>query len=292
MKRFGKPRCKVPLAIWLCMTSLCVTSWCIPSWCSAQPPTVPAEERRPEVEAAKKFQAYAQAIASAYELQGGSKGDSKLTRVTEPILRWSNPLGGHQAHGEIFLWTNNGLPAAVLSINEFLRASGKVDGEHEWCSLTNGPIAATGPHAWAPPSAELRFASLSTEDALADSPTRRLRQMRELATRFSGTKTTRAGETRTLRLLPQPIYRYQVKDAEVFEGGLFALVEATDPEALLVLEARRSTAGPIWQYACARLNSVKLTAVLDGQQVWEAPALPGSDVYERADKPYSAFLVK
>src|SRR5262249_12332997 len=134
--------------------------------------------------------------------------------------RWSNPLGGQQAHGEIFLWTDNGLPAAVLSINEFTRPNGKVDGEHEWCALWNRPIFATGPHVWSPASAEISFRALTNEEAVGDSPTRRLRQMRALASRFSGTKTTRLGETRVLRLLPQPIYRYQTNDAEVADGGL------------------------------------------------------------------------
>jgi hypothetical protein len=272
-------------------TSFLVASLLIASWCSAQSPDS-GEDRKPEVEAAKKFQAFAREVASGYELRSGGHDSRQFTRVAEPILRWSNPLGGQQAHGEIFLWTNTGLPAAVVSINEFTRVNGKVDGEHEWCSLTNGPIVASGPHRWSPETAGISFLPLPIEETLADSPTRRLRQMRELANRFSGNKTTRVGESRALRLLPQPIYRYQSKDADIPDGGLFALVEATDPEALLLLEARPSKSTYTWQYAFARLNSVKITASFDGQQVWEAPQLPGSDVYGRADKPYSAFLVK
>src|SRR4051812_41394378 len=117
--------------------SLCFASLLVAWRSSAQMSDAPAEDGKQEVEA--KFRAYAQAVAGEYELRSADDASDKFTRVTEPILRWSNPLGGHQAHGEIFLWTDRGLPVAVLSINEFTRVTGKVDGEHEWCSLRNGP---------------------------------------------------------------------------------------------------------------------------------------------------------
>ncbi len=259
------------------------------SCCSAQSAT--PTEAPAVTEAEKRFREAAQEVASAYELRRDANNSPKLEKVAEPVLRWANPLGGQQAHGEIFLWTNGGLPVAVLSINEFTRPNGMVDGEHEWCALTNEPIFATGPHRWSPEKTELSYRMLPTEEPIADSPVRRLRQMRALANRFSGTKTTRTGESRVLRLLPQPIYRYDSKNADVIDGGLFAMVEATDPEALLLLEARRTAASDAWQFAFARLNSVKLTASLDDQQVWEAPQLAGRDVYDRADKPYTAFLI-
>jgi len=273
-------RSGIPLA-----ASVCCACMLIAARCGAQAQGDVAEEE-------KRFRAAAQEVASAYDLRRDPSENQPLARVTEPILRWANPLGGHRAHGEIFLWTNGGLPVAVLSINEFTRVNGKIDGEHEWCALTNEPIFATGPHRWSPDNAGLSFRAPAMAEAVADSPTRRLRQMRDLAARFSGTKTTRTGESRDLRVLPQPIYRYQPKETQIIDGGLFALVEATDPEALLLLEARLTKSGNAWHYAFARLNSVKLTASLDGQQVWEAPALPGKDVYDRPDKPYSAFLVK
>jgi len=275
------------------LSSLWTVSLVVTSWCFGQTVDAPPDDRQSETEAAKKFQAQAQAAASEYELRAGGRGSGKCTRVPEPILRWANPLGGHRAHGEIFLWAKDGLPLAVLSINEFTRVNGKIDREHEWCSLSNEPLSATGLHLWSPQSAELSFNSISIDEELADSPTQRLRQMRGLATRFSGTKTTRAGEIRTLRLMPQPIYRYQSKDANTPDGGLFALVEATDPEALLIMETRRgSNSAHVWHYAFARLNSVKLTASLDGRQVWEASGLAAAEVYDRADKPYTAFIIK
>src|SRR5687767_4685251 len=67
-------------------------------------------------DAAKKFQAYAKETARSYKALIGPKDDRKLTLSEQPILRWTNPLGGRNAHGEVFLWTDSGRPAAALSL--------------------------------------------------------------------------------------------------------------------------------------------------------------------------------
>jgi len=243
-------------------------------------------------EASATFRAYAKDVAAGYELTLGEPRANEAKLVAEPILRWSNPLGSQRARGEVFLWTHAGLPAALLSVNEFTDPAGQTHGEQEWCSLASGPLTAKGPHSWAPAAGVLAPRPLDGAPAPADTAPRRLRQLRDLAERFAGEKTTRAGVTRPLRLLPQPIYRYESKDADVLDGALFALVEATDLEVLLALEARRIGPTQAWHFALARMNSVRLAATCDGKQVWEGPALDGADVYNRNDKAYSAFLSK
>lgn len=249
-------------------------------------------ENDPEKAAATKFRKYAKDVATAYDLRSGPGAARKLTLVAEPVLRWSNPLGGLRARGEIFLWTDSGVPAAVVSINEFTDSAGALHGEQEWCSLAHGSLVATGSHRWSPTDGVLSLQPLPNVDTPADSAGQRRRQMGDMAGRFSGEKTTRAGVTRALRLLPKPIYRYEPSDAKVLDGGLYVLAEATDPEALLVLEARNTDSTYVWHYAFARMNSVRVTATYNDKLVWEAPELSGSDVYDRADKPYSAFLGK
>ena len=54
--------------------------------------------------------------------------------------------------------------------------------------------------------------------------------------------------TRPLRLLTQPIYKYETADSG---GALFAFVEGTDPEVFLMIEARTVDAGSVWHYALA-----------------------------------------
>lgn len=243
-------------------------------------------------EPATEFRIYAKETVAAYELRVGDAAARVLTLIPEPVLRWSNPLGGQKARGEIFLWTDAGLPAAIVSINEFTNSKGGTAVEQEWCSLVDGPLVATGLNSWSPSKGVLSRQTLSDVDKPLEAATGRRRQMGDLAARFAGEKTTRTGVTRTLRLLPKPIYRYDSKETTVIDGALFALAEATDPEAILVLEARRTENGPVWQYAFARMNSVRLKATFDDKPAWEAVELNGPEVYGRKDKPYTAFLGK
>ena len=264
----------------------------LPLRCGGQAPEDRNQEAASSAESAKQFAAYAKTTAESYKLRAGEGGARELKLLAEPVLRWSNPLGGRQAHGEIFLWTDGGLPAAVLSLNEFTDKAGRKREEHEWCSLAAGSIAAEGPYRWAPVAGALSPKLAEGAETPGDSAARRMRQMHRLAQDFTGEKTTRDGVKRSLRLLSKPIYRYPTADGEVLDGAIFALVEHTDPEALVVLEARRQGAGYAWHYAFARMQSLELTASYRGARVWEAPALKGAEVYGRADQPYAAFLPK
>jgi hypothetical protein len=254
-------------------------------------------ETETEAQAAKRFQAYARDTIGKYELKVRAAGDEgkKDARVAilveKPILRWTNPLGGRRAHGEVFLWTDQGRPAAVVSLLEYTAPEGAVHEQHEFCSLVEAAIIGSGPGGrdWSPEVPGVVRAPLPGAPAPAASPRERLSQMRELGGRFSAKKITRAKETRTLRLLPQPVYRYEGKPSGETDGGLFAFVEATDPEAFLLLEVRSIDGKPQWHYAFARMTALYLSASLDDKQVWQVDQLLK---LQRKDEAYTAFPVK
>ena len=255
-----------------------------------------------EVDAAKKFRAYAKEAAAGYEARVENEQGQKLALAAEPILRWTNPLGGRQAHGEVFLWTDRGRPAAVLSMYEYTGADGKVHEHHEFCSLAQSGLyfASQRPLVWSPEQAGIELKSLPDADEPATSARQRLSQMRDLAGKFSGEKTTRQDETRDLRLLSRPVYRYETApgdaaaeaDDGLIDGALFAFVEATDPEAFLWIEARKDGGKPAWHYAAVRMNSIRLALSYDGQPAWEVQILPWRDALNRRDLPYTAFQVR
>jgi hypothetical protein len=251
----------------------------------------------PEVEAAKKFQVYAKDTAAEYDARAEKEDGRKLTLRGEPILRWSNPLGGRKAHGEVFLWTDQGRPAAVLSMYEFTAPEGTVHEHHEFCSLarTGLRFASPRPLVWAPAAAGTEVKPLTDAPTPADSGRQRLTQMRDLAAKFTAEKTTREGETRALRLLSQPVYRYEgldAKNGDTVDGALFAFVEATDPEIFLLVEAHVNEDKPSWHYAAARMNSVRLQMSRGDAPVWEVDTLPWRDALNRRDLPYTAYQVK
>jgi hypothetical protein len=81
-----------------------------------------------------------------------------------------------------------------------------------------------------------------------------------------------------LRLLPTPIYRYEVTDSSangVIDGAVFAFVaDGGNPETLLLLEAVRNGPELFWQYAFSRRSNAKLSGLHKGSKVWEVEFIP------------------
>ena len=243
---------------------------------------------------AEAFQQYAKETAARYDVRLKFDGDRKLVLHDESVLRWTNPVGGHRAHGEVFLWTDRGRPAAVLSLYQITEAN-VVHEQHEFCSLALGALAAarSGQSAWSPAMAGVELKPFPDAPTPQNSPKLRLIQMRRLAGQLRADKTTREDVKRELRLLSNPVYRYESDDPEVLDGALFSFVEATDPEVFLMIEARTSSKDQhAWKYGLARMNSVRLRVLRGDVVLWDAPTLPWSDVFDRPDKSYTALRIR
>ncbi|HEV3005878.1 MAG TPA: hypothetical protein VGX78_15535, partial [Pirellulales bacterium] len=78
-----------------------------------------------------------------------------------------------------------------------------------------------------------------------------------------------------LRLLPRPLYRYQTQRTDLIDGALFAFVQGTDPEVVLVLEAVGRDAESEWRYALTRRSVLPLEADIDGERIWSVPLSGG-----------------
>jgi len=243
---------------------------------------------------AEAFQKYAKETAAGYDIRLKSDGARKLALHDGSVLRWTNPVGGHRAHGEVFLWTDRGRPAAVLSLYQVTEAN-VVHEHHEFGSLALRGLAAarSGQSAWSPAMAGVELKPFPDASTPQSSPKLRLTQMRRLAGQLRADKTTREEVKRELRLLSNPVYRYESDDPEVLDGALFSFVEATDPEVFLMIEARKSGKDQHeWKYGLARMNSVRLRVLRGDVLLWDAPTLPWSDVFDRPDKSYTALRIR
>jgi hypothetical protein len=120
----------------------------------------------------------------------------------------------------------------------------------------------------------LKWKPIADAHAPADKPPGRDRQARRLAERFSADLIDRNKERFPLRLLTTPLHRHDTIDSLDSRGGaLFAFCQQTDPELLLLIEARKSRAGYRWEYAVAGFSDMDLYLRLDGKEVWrDAPA--------------------
>src|SRR5436190_785156 len=114
-------------------------------------------------------------------------------------------------------------------------------------------------HQWKP-EAGLERKELADAPAPADTAAARLLQMKKLAAEFAGHSVDRDKKRWELRLLPTPLYRYPSAKTGVIDGALFALVSnaGTDPEVLLLVEARAADGKPKWEYACGRFSDWEL----------------------------------
>jgi len=250
----------------------------------AQNDSQPTAETSPsDNERARRLQQMVEAAAD-YELSSRPEDGPPLKRIEQPVLRWSNPLRA-TGDGAVFLWTDKGRPAAALCIYTY-----GVDGvDHEWQSLAEGKLRATYRQStvWQPQAAGLEFRLIPGDvEAVASTPTRRLRQMHNLLRDFTAT-VGRDQWRHELRALTQPIYRYDDNETEIIDGAIFSFAQATDPEVLLLLEARREKRQPAsWRWAAARMSMAHLEVKHRGELVWSVDWTQGRD----ARQPYITFV--
>jgi hypothetical protein len=212
---------------------------------------------------------------SEYSMAVESAPRKPLDRTKEPVFEWSNPVRVGVQQGVVFLWLRDGRPAALGCI--FSEPEGRLNGRkviHEFHALDRDKLVVRRPDAlneWKP-QAGLERKELADAGDPAATPPARLLQMRRLAQEFTGYETDSEGKRWELRLLPAPLYRYPPAKTGVIDGALFTLVSnaGTDPEVLLLLEARRDGDKTRWEYACGRFSDRSLYVQRKGKEVWSS----------------------
>ncbi len=215
-----------------------------------------------------------QGEAAQYEIFPGGDRGSALTLQTTPIFRWASPTIGNEFNGVIFVWTHDGRPEVVGSIWSHHREQrpGKRTLCHTFHSLSLGPLQAerNGEPWWSPTQGGIDPRPVPGAPVPAESARLRLTQMRSLAHEFTVTQLMDAAETveEELRLLPQPIYRYEAAAEGSRDGAIFAFLNNWDPEVLLVVESRETPDGPRWHYAPVRFCYLSARVKHKDREVW------------------------
>jgi len=224
---------------------------------------VTAEEKQRRAELSE----HVRRAAADYEM---FVGQERLRLREEPLLNWSNAVNG-DVRGSVFVWTANGRPEAIASIHKWFSRRPQVE-EHELHSLSLSPLRATrsGSEVWRPEGPGVTLQALADATPPAKSPRARLSQMKELAGDFRVVYEEKKNRVE-LRLLIQPLYRYESTDPDVLDGALFAFVRTTDPDALVLIEARKTDDGMRWHYGLARQNAMALRFLHRDKVVAEMP---------------------
>ena len=240
-----------------------------------QPPVKEAGDQAEESQAAaaKEVQKFGFAFAQ------GDNADLKLREM--PVLRYTNPLRG-DVHSALYIWTHEGRPEVIASVSSWYAPRRYLGLAATSLSLDKVVGTRDGQKIWQPQGPGLVLRPVPDAPPPAETPAQRLRQMGALARQFSAEykREARYNEGGPLRLMSQPLYRYEVTKGEVQDGALYALADGTSPQLNLLIESRATKAGYEWQYALAPKNSVEYRVFHNDREVWHlaqiAPPWPNS----------------
>jgi len=246
----------------------------------------PADESSADADAVARL-AVMKKVLAAYDVRSTDDPLRDFRLQADPVMRFSNTVGSTR-DGAVFLWVGeHGRPAAAVQIS--LRRDGLWF--HELSSLSERPLVAKAANEvpWTPNRGGTEFKPVLGAPKPATTPEQRLRQMRALTKDFSVEDHFRQKDWQGLRLLSKPFARYGTPGTDVIDGALFAYVLTTDPEALLLVEARQADGGPEWQFAFAPMTVYAVKASWKGQEVWNLPMRAN---HRAAGNPQEPFHVK
>jgi len=232
-----------------------------------------ADQPAPSARTADRLQALHLADAKKWNMYLDEGRKTKAELVEKPIYVWTNPTRSGGQHGAVYVWNDHGRPVAVGSIFSHPETGQRMVC-HEFHSLaTDTLLPERGPEdqRW-DPKASVKFQPLPGAPTPEASPARRLIQMRSLAREFTAHSIDYQMERWELRLLGQPLYRYEKAEGDVVDGALFAFVTSagTDPEVVVALEAHKSGDALAWHYRTIRFSDSNLYVQHLGKEVWSS----------------------
>lgn len=230
----------------------------------------PAKETAPESESAYLRRIYREE-AEKHVFYHDADRRQPLELIDHPIMRWDNE---GTWSGDVFVWTHKGRPEVIGCMLSGPRGDNLRYVYDEFHLVADQPISPAvlqTRQRWQP---EHGLAKEPLEGAAkpAASSAGRLTQMRRLTREI--TAHMQADKPWELRLLPQPVFRYQAEESGVMDGALFVYVWGigTDPELILLLECRRKGAEVAWHYAPIRFSNRALWLKRDGREIWRVDA--------------------
>jgi hypothetical protein len=243
------------------------------------------ETKEDPKEAAEKKAAAALKTIQLLEVRPALK-DEKVARIERPLLTFGDPARKNDS-GTLWAWGEKGRPLAFV---ELYRGE-----DARWvhaCTLTSSErvVMTTSADSWTPEKTQIEFAAIPGAPTPADKETQRLRQIKDLARRFTAHENWQ-GERHELRLLVQPVLRYSDGKQQIHDGAAFVIAHGTNPEILLFIEAQGKTLETsTWQFGATRCGSAEMHLAIDDKEVWTIEPAPG--VVGRSRDAYWLFLTK
>jgi hypothetical protein len=210
-------------------------------------------------------------VAGGYEITADTDTELKqLPLHDEPIMHWLSLDGSKGTYlGSVFTWTRMERPEIIGTIFTSDGTKERISVCEEFYSFSDDQLqvrSASG-KVWRPAPSE-KMQPIPGAPVPSESKQGRRLQVRKMSKEFSG-RMNRRGVQHPLRLLPRPVYEYESEDPNVLGGALLVLVAYnTDPDILLLIEARQTAEGPKWFFQAARFSDKSLWLSFKEKDVW------------------------
>ena len=250
------------------IAALCVSWWVVGSTALLQCQE-PADKKLQQL--ADESRTRAKAIVVS--LTNGDKVE-KATLHSEPLMKYTD-VPRQIDLATLWVWQENGRPVAIGKVEAYRRAEGT-----KWlycfASASSGLVEGAWPdghqfHAKKPGVAWTALKAPAPHDAAAA----RLRQMKELFSRFSATSRDDLLKTSDdLRPLARPLWEYTSPKHDAIQGVLCGFAaNGTNPDVLIALEAVGAADGTpkSWRYAVICMTASGITVKLDKIEVFTRP---------------------
>jgi hypothetical protein len=203
--------------------------------------------------------------------------DEKEVELKEqPVLTFGDSTRGNK-NGSLWVFGTKGRPHAFV---ELFKQAELADWAHTATLTGKDRIILRTPRSgqWKPEKLQIEPATIANAPVPEPKEAARLRQIRELARRFTAHEFWDPSNSRfELRLLAQPIHRYSDENQELVDGAAFVLANGTNPEVILLIEALgKEPKEGRWHYSLALAGSAELHVELDGKEVWKCPRAFGN----------------
>ena len=267
------------------------SSWWLAALACLLAAVVSAEEKSAEPPADESRNILKQAANHMQELKMRLAGsdDAAVELVDRPLLTYGDTARANK-NGTLWAFGKTGRPLAVLELYQGLEKN--APWTHAVTLTGQQQVIMTTPAkaSWSPAKTQIDPTPFTGVAAPEDKEPQRLRQMKDLARRFSAHEFWNPENSRfELRLLVQPVLRYRDESRKIHDGAVFVLAHGTNPEVIMLIEALgERLEDSRWHYSLARLGSAELHVSLDGAEVWEQPRTPG--VVGQPKDPYWLFF--
>ena len=238
----------------------------------------PAKDRAEELKV-RRFELMQSRVA-ALKIES-DKASVPSQFAAKPIFKYSDPARGYVA-ASVWKLGEHGRPLALLAVELDRSTYGKPCIGYEYGSFTNTPFNVTFEKStWSPRSTLYEFKRIPDAPLPERTPQLRLIQIRSIAKRFAATEVVNK-EKCELRLLPQPVDRYEPSEADRADGAVFFFTFGTNPEVVLLIESD----GQSWSYAAGRMTGAQeVVLTFDETIAWQ-----GAPLQQGTDSPFTGHI--